>query len=327
MVLMSNNLPRKTFIIGFVATMKSTLEMANDMFSIDQNPFKYLLTYKFSQDHIELLFSCIRSRGGWNNNPNSLQLKYALRKMLLRNAVAASKNANCETFADNVTTPIIPFFHQPKHSLMLVEKTEDITKEECLLLGHLQEAYKQSEYVQNVLFYIGGYIVSKLIKQISCSQCRHCLISNCSASQTNEINTARYNEASAFTQFVNNGGLTIPQKSFFSILVCAEKVFKCYLCNVGITNQINLRSKMILEVCQYFIVDQGHLGLFDDHEEGNNEILFEDDHKIKLLKYIANKYFILRLFTYGKRYCESVIQQGKPSDRFNLTKLILFKNQ
>ena len=61
---------RKTFVIGFVACIRSTISMATQMFSSPTNPFKYLLTYKFSQDHIELLFSCIRSRGGWNNNPN-----------------------------------------------------------------------------------------------------------------------------------------------------------------------------------------------------------------------------------------------------------------
>ena len=55
---------RRTFVLGFVTTIKSTVEMANEMFFIIQNPFKYLLTYKYSQDHIELLFSCIRSRGG-----------------------------------------------------------------------------------------------------------------------------------------------------------------------------------------------------------------------------------------------------------------------
>ena len=75
--------PRKTFVIGFVIFIKSTIEMANEMFSAINQPFKYLLTYKFSQDHIELLFSCIRAKGGWNNNPNCLQLKYAIRKMLL----------------------------------------------------------------------------------------------------------------------------------------------------------------------------------------------------------------------------------------------------
>lgn len=87
--------PRKTFVIDFASCIKSTIEMANEMFSLTDQPFKYLLTYKFSQDHIELLFSCIQARGGWNNNPNSMQLKYAFRKMLLRNAVTASKNANC----------------------------------------------------------------------------------------------------------------------------------------------------------------------------------------------------------------------------------------
>ena len=55
---------RKTFIIGFVTTIKSTIEMVNEMLSSPVNPFKYLPTYKFSQDHIELLFSCIRSRDG-----------------------------------------------------------------------------------------------------------------------------------------------------------------------------------------------------------------------------------------------------------------------
>ena len=51
----------KTFIIGFAATIKSTIQMANEMFSRkEKNP--YLLTYKFSQDHLELLFCCLRCR-------------------------------------------------------------------------------------------------------------------------------------------------------------------------------------------------------------------------------------------------------------------------
>jgi hypothetical protein len=57
---------RKTFILGFVITIKSTIEMAKQMLTLPQDPFKY------SQDHIELLFSCIRAKGGWNNNPNVL---------------------------------------------------------------------------------------------------------------------------------------------------------------------------------------------------------------------------------------------------------------
>ena len=79
----------KHLLLVLLATIKSIIEMSDEMFTLPENPFKYILTYKLSQDHIELLFSCIRSKGGWNNNTNSLQIKYALRKMLIRNAVKA----------------------------------------------------------------------------------------------------------------------------------------------------------------------------------------------------------------------------------------------
>ena len=93
--------------------------MADEMFNME-NPFRYLLSYKFSQDHIEILFSCVRERGGWNNNTNCQQFKYAIRKMLLRNTVSASKNANCQVVS-NASTTIIPFFHSRKHKAPLNE--------------------------------------------------------------------------------------------------------------------------------------------------------------------------------------------------------------
>ena len=50
--------PPKTFVLGFVITIKSTLEMAKQMLTLSESPFSYVLTYKYSQDHIEILFSC-----------------------------------------------------------------------------------------------------------------------------------------------------------------------------------------------------------------------------------------------------------------------------
>ena len=41
-------------------------------------PMRYLLTYKLSQDHIELFFSAVRARGGFNNNPASMQFRNAV---------------------------------------------------------------------------------------------------------------------------------------------------------------------------------------------------------------------------------------------------------
>lgn len=58
---------RKTFALGFMSDINSIKILAERL--LQQLDFKYILTYKFSQDHLELLFACIRSRGGYNNNP------------------------------------------------------------------------------------------------------------------------------------------------------------------------------------------------------------------------------------------------------------------
>jgi len=87
--------PRKTFIIGFGTSAQSIFAIAERLFSRQNSAFEYVLTYKFSQDPLEMFFSKIRSRNGWNNNPNPLQLKWALRALLMKNNIEASKNANC----------------------------------------------------------------------------------------------------------------------------------------------------------------------------------------------------------------------------------------
>ena len=328
---------RKTFVLGFVTTIKSTIEMADEMFAIEE-PFKYLLTYKFSQDHIELLFSCIRAKGGWNNNPNCLQLKYAMRKMLLRNAVIASKNANCETFS-NYSTTIIPFFHSRKHKAPLVESPSesnssdqlDSSPEEDLLCSHLN-APTTSEFLSNILFYIGGYIVSKLVKKLSCSSCKTSLLAQFTTTTPDHdycaLNYSEVAPASAFTLFVNNGGLQIPSDSVYAIVEYAEKVFKASVCNNDhkITRQERLKEKLVMKVCNHFILDASHQ-VFNNHEQGLNENVFEEDHRSKLIKLTAERYFTLRLFTYGKRYNDAVVTNGRQSERHQLTKLILFRNE
>ena len=43
----------------------------------------YLLTFKFSQDPLETLFSTIRASLGFNNNPTVIQFTAAFKKILL----------------------------------------------------------------------------------------------------------------------------------------------------------------------------------------------------------------------------------------------------
>ena len=335
-----SNSQRKTFIIGFTACIKSTIAMSSQMFSLPINPFKYLLTYKFSQDHLELLFSCIRSRGGWNNNPNVLQLKYALRSMLMRNAITASKNANCVDFTG--CNNIIPIFHskkhkpdddQPQHNEISISSANTNIDSIC---AHLNED-GHGEFISNVLFYIAGYIVSKLNKKLQCTECKKCLLACPTEVPANghDYSANLYHDAgtaASFTSFINRCGLQIPSTSVFKIIEYCERVFKSTAISkidgqqIQISNESNLSKRMIIKVCHHFSLDTT-IDLFSEHEKGMNEVVVEDEHTTKLIKCIADKYFMLRLYNMGKKYTREVINGGKQSDRHRFNKLTLFNNQ
>ena len=83
---------------------------------------------------------------------------------------------------------------------------------------------------------------------------------------------------------------------------------------------------MIVNVCHHFALETT-IRLFADHEDGENEMLVEDDRRTKLVKFVADKYFTLRLFNFGKKYTKEITYEGKQSDRHRLNKLNLFRNQ
>ena len=53
---------KKTFIKRFLLTAQSTKHLVKWLLTREFHPFKYFLTYKLSQDHVELLFRCIRGK-------------------------------------------------------------------------------------------------------------------------------------------------------------------------------------------------------------------------------------------------------------------------
>jgi hypothetical protein len=68
---------RKTCVVGFIASCASAWNVFLEVVIQPNAPCRYLLTYKLSQDHLELFFSCLRACGGCNNNPTSRQFTAA----------------------------------------------------------------------------------------------------------------------------------------------------------------------------------------------------------------------------------------------------------
>lgn len=86
------NSRQKTEFIGLIINMKSALALYKHLVE-DTKILKY--HYKISQDHVELFFSAIRTRGGFNNNPNAMQFRAAYKKLLIRTELREGGVGNC----------------------------------------------------------------------------------------------------------------------------------------------------------------------------------------------------------------------------------------
>ncbi|KAL3212129.1 hypothetical protein MRX96_000772 [Rhipicephalus microplus] len=88
--------PRRTPFLGFLATIESVIGLASALLLSDNAPLRYFLTYKLSQDHIELFFAAVRSKEGWNNNPTVSQFVAAYKRLVTHNQVKGGRR-NCES--------------------------------------------------------------------------------------------------------------------------------------------------------------------------------------------------------------------------------------
>ncbi|XP_072145892.1 uncharacterized protein [Dermacentor andersoni] len=61
---------RKMSVIYLVFTLESVSQLSTKIF--DKELCRYICTSHLNQDPLEMYFSCIRQRGGWNSNPSAL---------------------------------------------------------------------------------------------------------------------------------------------------------------------------------------------------------------------------------------------------------------
>ena len=294
------------------------------MLTRTDNLFRYVLTYKFSQDHIELLFSCIRGKNGYNNNPNVSQLKSSLKRILLRNNIIGSKHANCLTFADDSTANGSIFslkWSKRKSPVQDADSQQNNNDYDDCELTIFMNKNSFTYYKDAALEYIAGYVVKKMLLKISCGVCANSIINR-------DIYEHSYSK-SAFSliSVKNRGGLTVPSKDVVSVIKICEQVFTFYVSgtdfrNSKISSDRHLKRNLIYRVSK--LVSQRKLfSLLDTHD-----IEFaspnEDLHSTQVMKNIAEHYFNIRLSRYGQDFTSSV-KKDTIGLRQQTNKLILFK--
>ena len=215
-----NNVPlithrRRTFVKGFIIAALSTRDLSIKLLTKTNAPFNYVLTYKFCQDHLELLFACIRGKNGFSNNPDVRTFKAALKRILLRVSVIASRHGNCLVFESDATSPIFSLKLHRKHACTIenngdAELDSDINGQlSCLDYPTL------SYYKEATLAYIGGFIVGKLLKSLSCEECSGALVTN-----------DKTNAFLSLVKFKDRGGRIYPSADVLKILKVCENVFR-----------------------------------------------------------------------------------------------------
>ena len=305
---------RKTFITGFIVCALSTRMLALEL--LNKNFFSYFLTYKFSQDHLELLFACIRGKNGFNNNPDIRTFKSALKRILLRASIVASKHANCITFEEEASSPIFSLKWSKSRTPLCTDNdfsSEDDSSVDILDIIPCLEPL--SPYKEAILGYIGGYIVKKLSRKISCQTCYQAMISAGEKVPAHHLITSK-----------DRGGLLYPSEDVLKILKTCEIVFKGMVSGDNFQEpKINQKSNLNLKL-RNMVLRTLPCRLFSDLEcDFNNEIVAEDLHSFQVTKEVITWFMKIRLFRYGQYFTQMTLKKGKSGVRQKLNKMVLFQ--
>ena len=159
----------------------------------------------------------------------------------------------------------------------------------------------------NVLYYISGFLVRSLLKQLECTICRSELLLD--IDDPHARTRSAYPTQARFTCFKQESGVIFPSLAVLKIVK---------------TNERNLD----LEI-QSSILEQIGIGVFNNHTIHffDHRVGGEMDHLSSLLRKISSRYLNMRPKIFGKRYSEMVVHRNEPSLRNQLTKTILFQNQ
>lgn len=92
--------------VGFITAVISVINIFDLYVKPEDSQLRYLLTYKLSQDHLELFFCAIRQCGGWCTSPTCTQFVVAYKRFLVHHEVV-STNGNVEAM-DSTTILTVP---------------------------------------------------------------------------------------------------------------------------------------------------------------------------------------------------------------------------
>lgn len=221
--------------VGLIICLTNIFNLYHDVIANPDYNMTYILTYRLLQDHIENFFSAIRNKGGFCNNPSVEKFESAYKNLLLHHQIREAETGNC-AISDVMILSANDHSINKTNSICNLDTEDEKFDEDHELPENLAENLcSLGSYVEYIVSYIGGFIVSKLLRRNICAKCKPYLLGD-------------GKEESLFSNIKSKtGALKNPSKDVTKICQMAERIFRQFLPSTEMIIQPSFVSKVVLK--------------------------------------------------------------------------------
>ena len=277
---------RKTGFAGVYYNIEALRCLYSDL--VEKGPMDYLCTYKFSQDPLKHFFGLVRAKFGTNNNPTPYQFKSMYRRILLGVTHKLVENSNV-TLQDS--TEMIAIIPSAENKVKFIYDHYDFDDIDMKSVPNL------SRFKEDVVNYIGGYVVKRISSKLSCLMCINSLKSDIE----NGIIKSRDIGSNMF----------YPSRFVEKALHVAETILSSELSN-NVFFKPYFFDCVNMQICNTFV------SFYCDY------LKKMDNHCYDLLKKIVSCYCAIRFKSHAREQ-NDILKKNRL--RSKLSKIILFNNQ
>lgn len=311
---------RKTPFIGFLAGIKSLQGLFETLVKCDPPKLKHLLTYKLSQDHVELFFCAVRSANGTNNNPTARQFEATYKRLLVRHEIGQGSTCIAQD-----KTPILHVssakpsgrqdggdINTEERDMLLVRRYDWEDHKPCAEDSDYLDAPNVSSLspvMHAAIVYIAGYVVRMAKQRMPCLECQGVLTS------------CGVDAGGGLMKKKNRGGLVKPSDDVVKVCNSAERCLQRLLRSTD--SALPQSAGIACALATAVLHEVGSQRLFTELADHMLDCPPDHNHIFVLIKCIAACYIKIRMHHLAKRFTEKLTG---PKLRQQLSKLILFRH-
>ncbi|KYQ60770.1 THAP domain-containing protein 9 [Trachymyrmex zeteki] len=229
-----------------------------------------ILSYKISQNHLEILFLCFRTMGGYNNNPNAIQFAASYKKLLHNNEVKSSAAANCISL-DNTSILTVASGKKIKDFITEYNEEDEETDDHQINVDDIPLKCINNT-LNHAVLYVSGFVEIRVLNKIKCSECVK-LLDECPEAESDFITRKSF------------GFLRFPRIDTCKVTWIVEKLVNIHLNN----DEIKLKKAYRKIICDT-MRNLDMTALFKNFDNHVKDVDIIENHKYELIKLIIDYY-------------------------------------